>query len=101
MGRSGSGGMKVGGKMIEFGDFPEKVDADAARQRVLKSWSEKEKKERERREASLRNERERRERERREASLKEERERRERSVGGSAEANNTTGGTVGLGIRRV
>lgn len=101
MGRSGSGGVKVGGKMIEFGDFPEKVDADAARQRVLKSWSEKEKKERERREASLRNERERREREKREASLKEERERRERSVGGSAEANNTTGGAVGLGIRRV
>lgn len=48
--RSGSGGVRLpgGNKIIEFGDFPEKVDADAARERVLRSWREKEKRERER-----------------------------------------------------
>ncbi len=84
--------------MIEFGDFPEKVDTDAARERVLRSWSEREKREREKRETSLRNEREKKERERREASLRNERQRRERSMGSNAEVSNTTGGPVGLGL---
>jgi hypothetical protein len=39
MGRSGSGGVKVGnGRVIEFGDFPEKVDMREARERVERSW---------------------------------------------------------------
>ena len=35
MGRSGSGGVRVGnGQVIEFGDFPDKVDMREARERV-------------------------------------------------------------------
>ncbi|RDL32574.1 uncharacterized protein BP5553_09030 [Venustampulla echinocandica] len=43
MGRTGSGGVMVGnGKVIEFGDFPEKVDTREARLRVERSWDERE-----------------------------------------------------------
>lgn len=39
MGRSGSGGVKIGnGRVIEFGDFPEQVDLRQARERVERSW---------------------------------------------------------------
>jgi hypothetical protein len=39
MGRSGSGGVRVGnGQVIEFGDFPEKVDTREARERVERTW---------------------------------------------------------------
>ncbi len=40
---SGSGGVRVGGKMIEFGDYPEPVDLQLARERVL-NWGERERK---------------------------------------------------------
>lgn len=48
---SGSGGFKVGSgrKVIEFGDYPEPVDYELARERVLKSWSEREREVAERR----------------------------------------------------
>jgi hypothetical protein len=42
---SGSGGMRVnGGRVIEFGDFPERVRVDEARERafLLRSWRERE-----------------------------------------------------------
>jgi hypothetical protein len=42
---SGSGGMRVnGGRIIEFGDFPEGVRVDEARERalLLRSWGERE-----------------------------------------------------------
>ena len=42
MGRTMSGGMRVGRRVIEFGDFPEPVDADLARERVERSWEERE-----------------------------------------------------------
>jgi hypothetical protein len=44
MERSGSGGVKVGGKVIEFGDFPEGVLVEEARERarVLRGWGERE-----------------------------------------------------------
>lgn len=43
MGRTGSGGVMVGGgRVIEFGDFPEKVDTRQARLRVDQSWNERE-----------------------------------------------------------
>lgn len=39
---SGSGGMHVGhGRVIEFGDFPEKVDIEGARERVERTWVER------------------------------------------------------------
>ena len=41
--RSGSGGVKIGRRVIEFGDFPEPVDFEAARERVVRSWGEREK----------------------------------------------------------
>jgi hypothetical protein len=34
MGRTTSGGMRVGRRVIEFGDFPEPVDFDLARERA-------------------------------------------------------------------
>ena len=42
--RRGSGGVKVGGRVIEFGDFPEGVRVDEARERalLLRSWGERE-----------------------------------------------------------
>jgi hypothetical protein len=47
---SRSGGVRINdGRVIEFGDFPEGVRVDEARERVLRSWSEREKVERERR----------------------------------------------------
>lgn len=43
MGRSGSGGVKVGnGRVIEFGDFPEPVDMREARERVERTWVQRE-----------------------------------------------------------
>lgn len=41
-GSSGSGGVVMGGTLIEFGDYPQPVDYVLARERVLKSWSERE-----------------------------------------------------------
>jgi hypothetical protein len=41
MGRTISGGMKIGRRVIEFGDFPEPVDADLARERVERIWEER------------------------------------------------------------
>lgn len=39
MGRSGSGGVKIGnGQVIKFGDFPDKVDMREARERVERTW---------------------------------------------------------------
>ena len=50
MERSGSGGVRIpGGGIIEFGDYPEGVRVEEARERVLRSWSAREKAERERR----------------------------------------------------
>jgi len=50
MERSGSGGVRMaGGRVIEFGDFPEGVRVEEARERVLRSWSERDRMERERR----------------------------------------------------
>jgi hypothetical protein len=40
MERSGSGGVRVGRRVIEFGDFPEAVEVEAARERVVRSWGE-------------------------------------------------------------
>lgn len=41
-GGSGSGGVHVGhGRVIEFGDFPEKVDVEGARERVERTWVER------------------------------------------------------------
>ena len=42
--RRGSGGVKVGERVIEFGDFPEGVRVDEARERalLLRSWGERE-----------------------------------------------------------
>jgi hypothetical protein len=45
MERSGSGGVRIaGGRVIEFGDFPEGVRVDEARERamLLRSWGERE-----------------------------------------------------------
>ena len=42
MERSGSGGVRVGRRVIEFGDFPEGVEVEAARERVVRSWGERE-----------------------------------------------------------
>ena len=41
---SGSAGVRVGGRVIEFGDFPEGVRVDEARERamLLRSWGERE-----------------------------------------------------------
>ena len=63
MERSGSGGVKVGGRVIEFGDFPEGVKVEEARERakVLRGWGDRE------REAEMRRREKRVERERDEA----------------------------------
>jgi len=43
MERRGSGGVRInGGRVIEFGDFPERVRVEEARERVLRSWGERE-----------------------------------------------------------
>jgi hypothetical protein len=42
MGRTTSGGMRVGRRLIEFGDFPEPVDFDLARERAERVWLERE-----------------------------------------------------------
>lgn len=48
---SGSGGVNVGdGRMIAFGDYSEPVDYVLARERVVRSWGERERVERLRRE---------------------------------------------------
>ncbi|KAH7395584.1 hypothetical protein BKA64DRAFT_643405 [Cadophora sp. MPI-SDFR-AT-0126] len=47
---SGGGGGKGRSRMIEFGDYPEPVDYVLARERVLRSWGERERGVRERRE---------------------------------------------------
>jgi hypothetical protein len=39
---SGSGGVRIGRRVIEFGDFPEGVEVEAARERVVRSWGERE-----------------------------------------------------------
>lgn len=39
---SASGGVKVRGRVIEFGDYPEPVDLETARERVVRSWRERE-----------------------------------------------------------
>lgn len=39
---AGSGGVVVGRRLIEFGDYPELVDCELARERVLRSWGERE-----------------------------------------------------------
>jgi hypothetical protein len=51
MERSQSGGIRVGGgrRFIEFGDYPEPVDYELARERVLRSWGEREREVAERR----------------------------------------------------
>jgi hypothetical protein len=38
---AGSGGMVVGRRLIEFGDYPEPVDYELARERVVRSWGER------------------------------------------------------------
>ena len=42
MGRTTSGGVRVGRRLIEFGDFGEPVDYDLARERVDRAWLERE-----------------------------------------------------------
>lgn len=42
MGRTTSGGIRVGRRLIEFGDFPEPVDFDLARERAERVWLERE-----------------------------------------------------------
>ena len=42
MGRTSSGGLRVGRRLIEFGDFPEPVDFDLARERADRNWLERE-----------------------------------------------------------
>jgi hypothetical protein len=42
MGCTISGGMRVGRRLIEFGDFPEPVDFDLARERADRGWLERE-----------------------------------------------------------
>ena len=42
MGRTSSGGLRVGRRLIEFGDFPEPVDFDVARERADQAWLERE-----------------------------------------------------------
>lgn len=42
MGRTTSGGLRVGRRLIEFGDFPEPVDFDLARERADRGWLERE-----------------------------------------------------------
>lgn len=42
MGRTTSGGMRVGRRLIEFGDFPEPVDFELARERAEMVWLERE-----------------------------------------------------------
>lgn len=49
MTRSSSGGVKIGKQIIEFGDFPEKIDVDVVRERAWRRLLEKEREERERR----------------------------------------------------
>ena len=40
MSRSSSGGVKMGGQIIEFGDFPEKIDVDVVRERAWRRLKE-------------------------------------------------------------
>jgi hypothetical protein len=50
MERSTSGGVKLpGGRVIEFGDYPEAVKIDEARERVVRKWAERGKEAAERR----------------------------------------------------
>jgi len=48
---SQSGGIRIGGggRFIEFGDYPEPVNYELARERVLRSWREREREVAERR----------------------------------------------------
>lgn len=46
MTRSSSGGVKIGKQIIEFGDFPEKIDVDVVRERAWRRLLEKEREER-------------------------------------------------------
>lgn len=46
---AGSGGVVVNRRLIEFGDYPEPVDYELARERVLRSWREREREAAERR----------------------------------------------------
>lgn len=40
MERTASGGVKLpSGRIIEFGDYPEAIRVDEARERVLRSWA--------------------------------------------------------------
>lgn len=52
MERSSSGGVRVGRKFIEFGDYPELVDYELARERVVRSRGEREREAERRRAAS-------------------------------------------------
>ncbi|RDW84939.1 hypothetical protein BP6252_02529 [Coleophoma cylindrospora] len=42
MSRSGSGGLRVGNRVIEFGDFPDAIDLALARERVRETWAARE-----------------------------------------------------------
>jgi len=48
--RTTSGGVKIGKQIIEFGDFPEKIDVDVVRERAWRRLMEKERAERAERE---------------------------------------------------
>ena len=48
MSRSSSGGVKINGQIIEFGDFPEKIDVDVLRERAWRRLKELERLEKER-----------------------------------------------------
>jgi len=45
--RTTSGGVKIGKQIIEFGDFPEKIDVDVVRERAWRRLLEKEREEKE------------------------------------------------------
>lgn len=50
MARTGSGGVRIGKQIIEFGDFPDSIDIDVVRERAWRRLLEKERKEREEKE---------------------------------------------------